>query len=463
MNKKYLIGMFCLSLLLNACSSDYKLNSQLRNVNVPQNWLGQKEVLAVEDNWLQQFSQPVLLELVTKALAHNQSLLQQAYQLEIEEQRVRVSGATLWPSLDLSLRNSRTKSASPATYATTSSASLNLAYEVDLWGKLSAAQRQANLTYLAQKESFAQAKQQLVANVVIAWFNRLSAQQLSALYQARVHNAEQNLDIIEKGYQQGLNAALDVYLARNNLHSERSRLTQQQTTSLQTVRELERLLGEYPKGELAIKAEVPLLTNTIPQGLPSELISRKPALIASWYQLLAKDAALAYAHKQRFPSLNLSASLSESGETLSDVFSPSSLAWSLIGSISAPIFNGGKLQANENIAVLTLKQGEQQYLETLYGAFNTVESAISQEKSLAARYQATLAARDNAVIAEQLAFEQYQTGLVSYTTVLDAQGRSFDAQSSLIELKNQLISNRVNLHVALGGDFSVAANSTSDQ
>ena len=446
--------------MLSACSSSYRVSPEFRQVSVPANWQMQSQALAVQDNWLQQFNDPHLLRLVEKALAHNQTLLQQAYQVEIEEQRVAVSGASLWPSLDLSVRNGRTKNSTDIT--TSSSASINLSYEVDLWGKLSAAQRQANLSYLAQKSTFAQAKQQLVADVVIAWFNNLSAQQLSALYQARVHNAEQNLDIIENGYQQGLNEALDVYLARNNLHSERSRLVQQQALTLNSVRELERLLGEYPKGQLAISAEIPLLENSIPKGLPSELISRKPELIASWYQLLAKDAALAYAHKQRFPSLNLTASVSDSGETLSDVFSPSSLAWSLIGSVSAPIFNHGKLQANENIAMLSLKQGEQQYLDTLYSAFNSVESAINQESALAERYQATLAARDNAVIAEQLAFEQYKTGLVTYTTVLDAQGRSYDAQSSLIELKNQLISNRVNLHIALGGDFLVT-NNTSEQ
>ena len=66
---------------------------------------------------------------------------------------------------------------------------------------------------------------------------------------------------------------------------------------------------------------------------------------------------------------------------------------------------------------------------------------------------ATLAAQENALAAEALSFEQYQSGLVTYTTVLDAQGRSFDAQSSLIQIKNQLIANRINLHVALGGDF----------
>ena len=163
---------------------------------------------------------------------------------------------------------------------------------------------------------------------------------------------------------------------------------------------------------------------------------------------------MAYAHKQRFPSLNLTASLSDTTDRVSDLFSPSSLAWSLLGSISAPIFNGGRLKANEEIARLNSQKQEQQYLQTLYDAFSDVENAITLQQSLKAQYTSTLEAQENALAAEQLSFEQYQSGLVSYTTVLDAQGRSFDAQSSLISIKNQLIANRVNLHLALGGDFA---------
>ncbi|MGB1305571.1 TolC family protein, partial [Pseudoalteromonas marina] len=216
---------------------------------------------------------------------------------------------------------------------------------------------------------------------------------------------------------------------------------------------LERLLGEYPKGAISASNDLPVINTEIPLGIPSELITRKPALLASWYELLATDASLAYAHKQRFPSLNLTASLSDSTDRVSDLFSPSSLAWSLLGSISAPIFEGERLQANEEIARLNTQKQEQQYLQTLYDAFGDVENAISQQQSLKAQYTSTLEAQKNALAAEQLSFEQYQSGLVTYTTVLDAQDRSFDAQSSLIQIKNQLIANRINLHVALGGDF----------
>ena len=332
--------------------------------------------------------------------------------------------------------------------------SLNLGYEVDLWGKLSDSNRQANLNYLAQQARFEQAKQQLVADVVKGWFDVVTAKQLLDLYKRREANALQNLDIIESGYRQGLNEALDVYLARNELNNERSRIATQQASLLTTARVLERLLGDYPKGIISANNDLPVINTDIPLGLPSELITRKPTLRANWYQLLASDANLAYAHKQRFPSLNLTASLSDTTDRVSDLFSPSSLAWSLLGSISAPIFNGGRLKANEEIARLNSQKQEQQYLQTLYDAFSDVENAITLQQSLKAQYTSTLEAQENALAAEQLSFEQYQSGLVSYTTVLDAQGRSFDAQSSLISIKNQLIANRVNLHLALGGDFA---------
>lgn len=172
---------------------------------------------------------------------------------------------------------------------------------------------------------------------------------------------------------------------------------------------------------------------------------------------------MAYAHKQRFPSLNLTASLSDSTDRVSDLFSPSSLAWSLVGSIAMPIFDGGRLAANEQQARLTVKRQEQVYLESLYDAFSDVENAITEEQSLQQRYKTTLEAQTNAIAAEKLSFEQYQSGLVNYTTVLDAQDRSFSAQNSVINIKSQLILNRIKLHVALGGDFSESNRESEEQ
>jgi multidrug efflux system outer membrane protein len=468
MNWQYKPSLLALSvILLSACASQTTHNERVAELEtLPSAWQqlpSDNRILAVEDNWLQQLQDPQVFNLVEQALAHNQAILQAGYDVAIKEQQLIAAGADLWPSLDLSTRASRSKDNRPVSYNNASSASLELSYEVDLWGKLSASERQANLEYLAEKATFSQSKQQLVADVVSGWFDVITNHKLLELYKQREQNAEKNLDIIESGYRQGLNEALDVYLARNELNTERSNIAAQQATLTKSIRDLERLTGQYPAGALSVSADLPLLENTIPLGLPSELITRKPALMASWYQLLSTDAGLAYAHKQRFPSLNLSASISDSTDRVSDLFSPSSLAWSLIGSISMPLFEGGRLKANEEQARLSVKRQEQAYLATLYDAFNEVETAISQEQALKVRYEKTLEAQENAIAAERLSFEQYQSGLVTYTTVLDAQDRSFNAQSSVIELKNQLIKNRINLHIALGGDFSEANSEVAEQ
>jgi NodT family efflux transporter outer membrane factor (OMF) lipoprotein len=452
--------------LLSGCAST--LNPQEReqvpNV-IPAQWqqTAIKSLTTVDHTWFNDLATPAVEELVFSALKNNQQLIQSRYDVEIQKQQLIVSGSALWPSLDISSRVGRSKGNRPVSYNNSSSLSLELGYEIDLWGKLSDAKRRDNLNYLAQQARYEQQKQQLVADVVTSWFNLISAEQLLELFKRREVNTQQNLEIIESGYRQGLNQALDVYLARNELNNERSRIATQRANLTKAARTLERLLGDYPLGSLKANQDLPVIKEDVPLGIPSELITRKPALRASWYQLLASDASLAYAHKQRFPSLNLSAGLSDSTDRVSDLFSPSSLAWSLIGGISAPIFAGGRLEANEEIARLNTQKQEQAYLSALYDAFGDVENAISQQQSLQARYKSTLQAQENALAAEQLSFEQYQSGLVSYTTVLDAQARSFDAQSSLIDIKNQLLTNRINLHIALGGDFAKSRSAQDEQ
>lgn len=442
------------SLFLLSCSSTSQVDEKLKDLPLPQNWHDSKQALTVEHNWLSQLDNPQVHQLVKKALSANHQFAMQAFALEISEQQLIVSGSQLWPELDLAFRSGRNKDNQTDSYTNSNSANLNLSYEVDVWGKLSDADRRSNYNYLAQKSSFEQYKQQLVVNVLTTWFSVIEAEKLLTLYRSRVENSKQNLAIIEAGYRSGLTAALDVYLTRNDLNNELTRVSEQETVKTKLIRQLERLIGEYPQGELLVNANLPLLTNDIPVGLPSELISRKPALKASWYRLLSQDAGLAYAHKQRFPSIVLSGSIGDSNSDIGDLLSGSSLAWSLLGSVSAPIFNAGRLKANEEKARLELKQGEQLYIDTLYSAFSDVENAITTEKSLKQSYYTMLAAQENATIAATLSFEQYQSGLVSYTTVLDAQNRSFEAQSTLIKIKNQLIANRINLHFSLGGDFT---------
>ena len=272
--------------------------------------------------------------------------------------------------------------------------------------------------------------------------------------QKSLKSIEQNLSIIEAGYNSGLNTSLDVYLARNDVASERSKVATEKTTLQSNIRALELLLGKYPSAALqAGTADIPELSQAVAVGVPSEVVANNPELQYMWNLLLAEDAGLAYAHKQRFPSLSLTASTGTSSTELSDLLS-SDVGWSLLGNLTAPIFNAGRLAANEESARLETKQAEQAYLETLFSTFSTIENSLTEAENLQLSYQANIDAADNATLAEEVSFEQYLKGLVSYTTVLDAQSRAYTAQSSVIQLKYEMLNTRLQLFTALGGNFS---------
>jgi NodT family efflux transporter outer membrane factor (OMF) lipoprotein len=413
------------------------------------------------NQWLTTFADQRLLSITEKALQQNFKLKQQAIATQIKKQQLLNAGSLLWPDLSVSLTNSRQESASSGSISNTSSLSLSSKYELDLWGKLSAAEQKANVEWLAEQANYQQNKQQLSADVANAYFTSISAKQLWLLEQKRAANIKQNLSIIESGYQQGLNQALDVYLTRNEYNSALSSAAQKHETYLQNVRKLQNYLTDYPNAVFDVPDNLPTLNTQIAPGTPLDIIKRKPSIKASWYQLLASDAGLAVAHKQRFPSFSFSASLSASENNLKDLLSTGNIGWSLLSNISAPIFQAGRLKNNEQIARLSLQQTEQHYLDTVYQAFSTVENLLTAEAVTNQRFELQQKAMDNAKTAYELSFSQYKQGLTIYTTVLDAQNRWYSAQSNVIQLQQQRLSNRINLFLALGGDFSTSTSSTN--
>ena len=285
----------------------------------------------------------------------------------------------------------------------------------------------------------------------------MAERQLLELFSQRLINLEQNLEIIERGYRQGINAALDVYLTRDTVERERARVAEQRQRLREAIIGLQVFVARYPDGDLDIQIDLPVLDSPIPAGLPSELLTRRPDVQQAWLALLAADAGLAVAHKQRFPRIGLVASTSDVSEQLTDLLNGSTLAWSLLGNVAQPVFNAGRLAAAEAQARARVAQAEERYLDRLFVSFSEVENAISRQTSLADRYRALLESEKSAVAAYSLSFEQYQRGLVTYTTVLESQRRAFDAQTTVLDLRNQLLQNRIGLHLALGGAFAATA------
>ncbi len=418
--------------------------------DAPQAWqLGSAQAVAADG--LATLAAPFLTDLVAVAIAENHALAQRREALEIARQRVRLARASRLPSLGLALSGRRGGADGSQSRAERFDLGASADFTLDLWGRLGDGERQALLAAGAEEARYRVAEQQLVANVAGSAFEVAAAIQLQTLYERRLDNLTQSLDVIDRGYRSGLNSALDVYLARNTLEQERANVANQSQLRRQATASLELLLADYPDGQLDVGEALPEPVGPVAAGAPAELLQRRPDIQQAWLELLAADAALAVAHRNRFPSFALSADARDSADAFGQLLNGGALAWSAAASLIQPLHQGGRLEALREQARRRLAQAERRYLETVYRAFAEVEVELGRTLSLQARHAAFGNAKANAEAALALAFDQYQRGLVGYTAVLESQRRAFDAQTAVIELRSQLLRSRVALLLALGG------------
>lgn len=443
-----------LSALTVGCAVTYDQPADLVS-ELPESWVQQAEAESIKENWLSEFGDATLEELVAEAMAANIELAAQSALVDEARYNAKIAGADRWPSLDLSLSN--TLAADPD--VDSSNLVLSSDWELDIWGRLSANQQQSVQTFLGREAAFEQSRRDLAANVARGWYQLINDQSLYKLIEQRVVALQSDLEIIESSYSQGIADALDVYLARTSLLQELASAETQRQTVVESTASLQRLLGRYPSGEWLVEESLPTVEHKIPAGVPSGLIARRPDLQQNWHNLLSADARLAVAHKNRFPRLSLTGRIADSDEDLSEVFDADELVKSLIGNIALPLFQGGQLLASEKAAAALREQAEKNYLSAVQNAFLEVETAISRQSQLAKRFDAIQGAQQSAEAGYELSIDQYRRGLVDYATVLQAQLRAFSTETSLLVLQNQLLQNRIALYQALGGDY--AANESN--
>lgn len=420
----------------------------------PDAWRQARFAGTVQDGWLTGFGVPELEELVGRAVAGNHTLAQQATLVARAQQAVIIAGGARQPRVNLSL--SRERRFSAQSVRNVALGSVDLEFDLDPWQRLSAAERRVELTLAAERNAYRAARLQLAADVCRAWFNLQEAEELLALSRRRVENLQANLELIEQRYNAGLVQALDLYLARNNLAVEQAQAAVQAEVRGIRSRVLEQLLGDtYPGGDLAADSALPAVPDVPAVGLPSELLTRRPDLQAAWLRLLAAHAGLAVAYKNRFPSFRLTGRLQGSSRELTGLLDDG--LWSLAAAVGQVLFDSGALQAEEERARQEMRRIERSWLEQVHAAFAEVEDALQANHSAMLQYAFYQQARDNAEQAEEQSFSRYQRGLESYTTVLEAERRAFDARTRLVQLQNQLLQTRVVLALALGRDYTMEA------
>ncbi|MFT6916436.1 MAG: multidrug efflux system outer membrane protein [Motiliproteus sp.] len=444
-------------LLLSGCAGLGQLPArELPVQTTPEQWQAAVETVdGSPQRWLLLLDDPLLEQLVATALVANPELQRVRAVLAEGRAQAIVAGAEQQSTLSASADAGRSGLGSQS--ANSLSLGLSVGWELDLWDKLSDSARAAEIDRQALLEDYRSARLSLAANITKGWFAAIEASQQLGLSQHLLEVLSARLAVLEEGYSSGLVAALDVHLARANRAAESSRLATREQTLGTRVRALELLLGHYPANRQPLADRLPALPGPIPAGLPSELLTRRYDVGAAQLRVESAWARLSRSHKDRFPRFNLTASLGSRSEQLDRLLRGDTLIWSLLGGVAQPLLDGGRLKAQEAKALAQAQQREASYKDTVLRAFAEVEEALQQERQLLRSVTALEVSVLESELAEQLAAEQYRSGLVEYITLLEAQRRAFDARSTLIEGRNQQLQNRIDLYLALGGDFRLDA------
>ncbi len=419
----------------------------------------------IRAEWWTAFEDERLDELVGKALEHNYDLQAAAARLTAAAMQAKITGADLWPSISGGWRGSGQRQnfiGLPIPGAegevlsrsfTSSGVSLDISWEVDIWGKIRARKFAATKDFEAAAADLWAARLSLVAQTSKAWFAVLEALQQVELAQTTVTSYGGTAGRVRGRYERGVQSSLDLRLALSSLAGAEALLQQRKEQLDRGIRQLELLLGQYPAAAIQPTEALPAVPPIPPAGVPSELVSRRPDLIAAEKRMWAAGARWSEARKALYPSISLSGSFGTSTSSYLDVFNGQFFVWSLAGNLLQPIFQGGRLRAQIELRDANSRDVAAQWAGAVLRAFLEVESALAAEKFLAKQEVDLADAATQSTASLRLAEDRYNMGLESFVTVLESQRRSLTAESQLLTVRRQRLDARVDLHLALGGSL----------
>ncbi|CAH2603099.1 Outer membrane protein OprM [Rhodovastum atsumiense] len=410
--------------------------------------------------WRDFFADPALQKLITLALQNNRDLRVAILNVAAQETQVRVQRSALFPTVNATA----SESASLAPYSsapnnvTTRSFSAGIgttAFELDLFGRVRSLTRQAFETYLGLEETRRSTQLSLVAQVANAYLIWLADQELLDLTRKTLESQERSYRLTQQTYDQGTATTLALRQAQTSVETARANLALYTRQLAQDRNALELLVaGPIPEETLRSRPlQATRLLTELPSGLPSEMLLRRPDVLAAEHNLKAANASIGAARAAFFPSISLTASGGTSSLQLSKLFQGGTGAWSFAPQITLPIFTGGANTANLDYAKLQKDINVAQYEKAIQTAFSEVADALAARGTYDQQIQAQQALVAAYADAYRLSEMRVRAGVDTYLTQLDSQRSLYSAQQSLITMQSQRLQNLVTLYKTLGGGW----------
>lgn len=421
------------------------------------------------ERWWQRFGDTQLDAFVATALERNPALAQALARTRIAEAQVRLNRADRLPQIGIAAGTTRQRQnitdplsgQSAPQIGTNHNLALDISWELDMWGRLSALTESARADYLASTEQLRDLRQSIAAQAVQLYFDIVHAHAQVDLSRRTVRSLEEMARQINNRVEIGIVSPADGMLASANLESARAGLEQRLETLERSLRQLQVLMGDYPSGAVSTAQALPDVPPAPAAGVPADLLARRPDVRAAELALLSAGYQLGAAERSFLPTLSLTGSAGYGAGSLSDLVSSGNFIWSIAGRALQPVFQGGRLVAQVDVSEGRRDEALGAYAETALGALAEVESALAVDTLLARRETALEASARSAEDAVNVSFNRYRQGIDPFLNVLESQQRALDGRSAQISARYARLENRIALHLALGGGFENASPPTS--
>jgi len=412
--------------------------------------------------WWEQFQDPQLSELVRMALTQNRDLAVTTARVEEFFARYGAQRSALFPQVGVTAQGQRQQLSSrqyPALDANDNPpfndylAAAGATWEIDLWGKLRRANEAARAEMLASEEGRRGAVLTLVSAVATSYINLLNLDRQLEIARDTTRAREESKRIFELRFQGGAVSEVELYQARADYEQAMSTIPSLERQVAREENNLAILTGRNPGAIVRGGKLDDLASPPVPNGLPSELLERRPDLRQAEYNLVAANARIGVAKAAFFPSISLTGLFGSASASLSDLFTGPAQTWNYGGALTQPLFAGGFFRSQYAGAKAQHRQFVAAYEGAIQNAFREVADSLTDQQKL----REQLAAQGRQVEAlrgyAQLARMRYENGYTSYLEVTDAETRLFAEELNYTAARGQLFFALIGTYKALGGGW----------
>ena len=478
-SKSFIITAF---IFLLGCANNTSITIEDIDIDIPDRWQTTiPDYEPLTGKWWSMFNDPELEQFIDAILENSPNIKTIINNRKIALQNAKINGSGVFPTLNPSLNSSKSQQnlsgfgfgeffsnmngsqdsigggSSDNEVVTFDSESyglsLNLQWEIDIWGRVLNGRRAAFKEYESLDYELSYLAYSTIVRSTQTYFQAIEASEQLKIAQESYESLVRIRDLVEDRFKRGIKSSLDFRLAETSVSTAKITIEDRKNQLHSLNRNLEIISGDYPAGILISNHQLPDTIPEISAGIPADIITRRPDINALVLRVEAAGLNLSQAKRNLLPGLTLNGSVGTSAKKLEDILNDDNSVWSLSAGVVSPLFNGGKLKSAVKIQESVVENAKQELIQGLLLAFSEIETILYLEESIKVKLDAIRNAVSQSESAYLLSTERYDKGVTTLESVLNSQRQYNEIRSRYLSLKRQRIENRLSLLLAIGGVY----------